>query len=170
MTAIEMTEERVAALDQGQHRGLVFWIVRYLPAEIVGTAAMVMAGLTATIWTDSAAVIALAALLGEVVGFYVVLSITIYAEQAQVAPSWRSAIGRTAMLLVAEFGPAELVDTLLIRPLALVAGVWLLADPLVGLLAGKIVADIAFYAMAAGAFTITSRTGLRRPPAATTSD
>ena len=40
-------------------------------------------------------------------------------------------------------------------------GVWLLPDPLWGLLAGKVVADIVFYAIAAGAFTVTAKTGLR---------
>ena len=63
------------------------------------------------------------------------------------------------MLLVAEFGVAELLDTLLIRPAALMLGVWLLPDPLWGLLAGKVVADIVFYAIAAGAFTVTARPG-----------
>ena len=65
------------------------------------------------------------------------------------------------MLLLAEFGPAELLDTLLIRPAALTLGVFLLPDPLWGLLAGKVFADIIFYAVAAGAFTITAKTGLR---------
>ena len=40
-------------------------------------------------------------------------------------------------------------------------GVWLLPDPVWGLLAGKIVADVVFYAIAAGAFTLTAKTGLR---------
>ena len=142
-------------------RGILFWIVRYLPAEIVGTAALVMAGVVVTTWTDNAALIALAALAGEIVGFSAVLAVTIYAEQAQVAKPMRRAIGRTGLLLVAEFGVAEMLDTLLIRPAALMLGVWLVPDPLWGLLAGKIVADIMFYAIAAGAFTVTDRTGLR---------
>ena len=40
-------------------------------------------------------------------------------------------------------------------------GVWLLPDPVWGLLAGKVVADIIFYAIAAGAFTVTDKAGLR---------
>jgi hypothetical protein len=151
----------VDAAGTPKRRGIVFWIVRYLPAEIVGTAAMVLAGLAVTIWTTSPALIAIAALLGEIVGFYIVLAITIYAEQAAVSPNWRRAIGRTFLLLVAEFGAAELLDTLLIRPAALMLGVWLLPDPLWGLLAGKIFADVIFYAIAAGAFTVTAKTGLR---------
>lgn len=142
-------------------RGIRFWIVRYLPAEVVGTAAMIIAGLVVTAWTDNPALVALAALLGETVGFYVVLAITTYLEQAQVAPMRRRAIARTAMLLVAEFGAAELLDTLLIRPAALMLGVWLVPDPVWGMLAGKIAADIVFYAIAAGAFTLTAKTGLR---------
>ncbi|MGZ8805440.1 MAG: hypothetical protein ACXWZG_09085 [Microbacterium sp.] len=151
----------VDAAATPKRRGIVFWIVRYLPAEIVGTAAMVLAGLAVTIWTTSPALIAIAALLGEIVGFYLVLAITIYAEQAAVSPNWRRAIGRTFLLLVAEFGAAELLDTLLIRPAALMLGVWLLPDPLWGLLAGKVFADVIFYAIAAGAFTVTAKTGLR---------
>jgi hypothetical protein len=147
--------------DVPARRGLAFWIVRYLPAEIVGTAAMVLAGLAVTIWTDAPALIALAALAGEIVGFYVVLAITIYAEQAAIETGWRRAVGRTFLLLVAEFGAAELLDTFLIRPVALVVGVWLLPDPMWGLLAGKVFADVIFYAIAAGAFIVTAKTGLR---------
>jgi hypothetical protein len=144
-----------------RRRGMVFWVVRYLPAEIVGTAAMIMAGLAVTIWTDAPALIALAALLGETVGFYAVLAITIFVEQAAVSPSRHRAVARTFLLLVAEFGAAELLDTLLIRPAALLVGVWLLPDPLWGLLAGKVFADVIFYAIAAGAFTLTAKAGLR---------
>jgi hypothetical protein len=39
--------------------------------------------------------------------------------------------------------------------------VWLVGDPLLGLLAGKIVADIVFSVVAAGAFTASNREGLR---------
>ncbi|HYJ51309.1 MAG TPA: hypothetical protein VEX12_15445 [Microbacterium sp.] len=153
--------ETANPVDEPRRRGFAFWIVRYLPAEIVGTAAMIMAGLGVTIWTDSPALIAIAALLGEIVGFYLVLAITIYIEQQSVSADWRRAIVRTFLLLVAEFGVAELLDTLLIRPAALVVGVWLLPDPMWGLLVGKVFADVIFYAIAAGAFTLTAKTGLR---------
>ena len=160
MTTIEQDTTSTTDAAPGR-RGVIFWIVRYLPAEIAGTAAMVLAGLLVTIWTDNAAIVAVAALVGEIIGFYAVLAVTIYAEQAQVSHSLRGAIGRTGLLLVAEFGVAEVLDTLLIRPAALMLGVWLLPDPLWGLLAGKVVADVVFYAIAAGAFTVTDKTGLR---------
>ena len=144
-----------------QGRGIGFWIVRYLPAEIAGTAAMILAGLGVTFWTDNPAIIALAALIGEIIGFYVVLILVIYFEQSRVVGGHRRAFARTMVLLIAEFGAAELLDTLLIRPAALLLGVWLVKDPVWGLLAGKVVADVIFYAIAAGAFTITDKTGLR---------
>ena len=171
MTTIEQpfagatAPERTAdAKTEPARRKLVFWIVRYLPAELVGTAAMVIGGMLATMWTDVPALIALAALIGEIIGFYLVLAVTIYLEQVQVAATRRGAIGRTAMLLVAEFGAAELLDTLLVRPAALLLGVRLLPDPVWGVLVGKIAADIVFYAIAAGAFTLTAKTGLRDGP------
>ena len=174
MTTIDQPLAAIAAEGQGAEstsatdtdaaaprRGLVFWIVRYLPAEVVGTAAMIIGGVLATTWTDAAPLIALAALSGEIVGFYAVLAVTIYIEQAQVTTTRRRAVARTFVLLVAEFGAAELLDTFLVRPAALMLGVWLIPDPLWGMLAGKVAADIVFYAVAAGAFTVTAKAGLR---------
>jgi hypothetical protein len=153
------------AIAAEPRRRLLFWIRRYLPAEIAGTAAMLIAGLLVTAWTTAPVAIAFAALLGESLGFYLVLAGSIYAEQsaqtAAGAHAQRRAITRTLLLLLAEFGPAELLDSLLIRPAALLLGVLVLPGPVWGLLAGKIVADLLFYALAAGAFTLTDRTGLR---------
>jgi hypothetical protein len=122
---------------------------------------MVLAGIAVTAWTHNPALVAIAALVGEIIGFYAVLAITIYVEQVQVSPRWRTAMARTFLLLIAEFGVAELLDTLLVRPAALMLGVWLIPDPVWGILAGKVLADIVFYAIAAGAFTITVKVGLR---------
>lgn len=154
----------------GRPRRLAFWICRYLPAEIVGTAAMVFAGLAITAVTDNPALIALAALLGETLGFYGVLGITVYGEQSgrlQNVGRGRTLL-RTLALLLAEFGPSELLDSFLLRPAALVLGV-LLLGPLWGMIAGKVVADIVFYAIAAGAYLVTERTGLRDASARTPS-
>ncbi len=156
MTTVDQQKDAAS-----ERRGFVFWIVRYLPAEVAGTAAMVFGGLLATVWTDAAPLIAIASLLGEIIGFYAVLAATIFIEQVQVAATRRRAAARTLVLLVAEFGAAELLDTFLIRPAALMLGVWLIPDPLWGVLAGKVAADVVFYAVAAGAFTVTAKTGLR---------
>lgn len=163
--AAESTDVATAGADERARRGIVFWLRRYLPAEVAGTALMVVAGLAAGVWTDHPAVIAVAALLGEIVGFYAVLAISVGVEQSRRGVSGRRLAGVTVLLLVAEFGAAEVLDTLLIRPAALVLGVALLQNPVWGLLVGKAVADVVFYAVAAGAFTLTDRAGLRRRPA-----
>lgn len=161
-------EPAVAPAATGAHdtpprgRGILFWMVRYLPAEIAGTVAMLVAGLAASAVTGDAALIAVAALAGEIVGFYVVLGATVAWEQSRHGARGRRLAVLTLLLLVAEFGVAELFDTFLVRPAALVAGVLVLTDPVWGLLAGKIVADIVFYVLAASAFTLTDKAGLRR--------
>ena len=138
-----------AAADATQsRRGLLDGLARYLPAEITGTAVMVVAGQLATLWTDAAPLIAMDALLGEIAGFYAVLAVTIYLEVVRITATRRRALGKTGVLLIAEFGAAEALDTLLVRPAALVLGVWLFPDPLWGMLLGKIAADIVFYAAA----------------------
>jgi len=157
----ERTATPPEADGRPRRRGLVFWIARYLPAEVAGTAAMVSGGLLAAIWTTATPLIALAALVGEIVGFYAVLAVTIYLEQVPVTATRRRAVGRTGVLLVAEFGAAEVLDTFLVRPAALMLGIWLVPDPVWGMLLGKVAADVVFYAVAAGAFTVTARTGLR---------
>ena len=52
---------------------------------------------------------------------------------------------KTIRNLIIEFGPAEMLDFFLVRPLALILFPILLDDFLLGLLIGVIVADIIFY-------------------------
>lgn len=142
---VTATTGNPVAEDSATARGPVFWICRYLPAEIAGTAALVLAGLGVTLWTDSRAVIALAGYVGSVIGFYAVLAVTLYAEQAGVGED--RGPGRSIRLLREGSGTAELIDTLLVRPVALLLGVWLISDVMWGLLAGKLIADVVFYSL-----------------------
>ena len=151
-----------------ERRGLPFWIKRYLPAEVAGSATLFLAGLAISAATESPAAIAYAAALGELAGFYLVLGATVFREQrGQSAVRRTRAFARTLMLLAAEFGAAELLDTLLVRPAAMTLAVWALDSALWGLVVGKVVADLAFYTIAAGAFTVTTKTGIRTAPADT---
>jgi hypothetical protein len=47
-----------------------------------------------------------------------------------------------------EFGPAELIDSILVRPLAFYVGPIMFGNVLVGWIFGKLVSDVAFYACA----------------------
>lgn len=66
-------------------------------------------------------------------------------------------VARTARDLVLEFGPAELADSLVVRPVALTAGLAWIGPPALGALVGKLTADFLFYLP-----TITSYELLRR--------
>ncbi len=142
MSTVEQAETVGAGPLVTGRPGAAFWVCRYLPAEVAGTAALILAGVAVTYWTSIPAVIALAALIGECVGFYGVLAVTLRLDAETVSA------GRpptTARLLAAEFGTAEAIDTFFVRPAALVIGIALVGDPVVGLIAGKIVADVVFY-------------------------
>ena len=139
-----------------------FWVRRYLPAEIAGTLAVVAVGLVVHTWSESPLITAGAATIAESVVFYAVFAVGNYREQRAVTQTRRAAASRSLLLMVAEFGPAELLDSLLVRPGLIALAVWLLPGTLWALLVGKVLADIVFYVIAAGAFTITARTGLRQ--------
>jgi hypothetical protein len=83
---------------------------------------------------------AYAATIGEGIAFYAVLLIRDVRRRPGVARAVRG--------LVLEFGPAELLDTLAVRPGAMLLGPWLLGSVTFGVLAGKVAADLVFYAIA----------------------
>jgi hypothetical protein len=133
---------------------LVRWIRRYGPAEIAGTVAAVAAG-TALAGSGPAAV-AYGAALAEGVAFYGVLFARDLAARRAAArrgsaPGGRAA-ARTARDLVLEFGPAELLDTLAVRPFLMYLGPLLVGDVAGGVVLGKVAADLVFYAVAIGAY------------------
>ena len=64
--------------------------------------------------------------------------------------------------IAVEFGPAEVIDSIIIRPVALYAGPYILGNVAVGWVVGSLVADIAFYVMAI--FSYERFTGLLARP------
>lgn len=165
MSTLQTTVRPVVAppTPTARRRGILFWIRRYLPAELTGTVALLVAGLTVTVWTDHPLGIAAAAVIGENLGFYGVLATVVLIEQCRRGRRGVQALAAMVVLLVAEFGGAEVLDTLLIRPAAISLAVWLVPDPVWALLVGKVAADLVFYAVAASSYVLTTRTRLRRP-------
>ncbi|HEY6596098.1 MAG TPA: hypothetical protein VI011_18660, partial [Asanoa sp.] len=97
--------------------------------------------------------------IGETIAFHgFVVARELRVERASGAG--RSA-GRVLADLVVEFGPAEMLDSLAVRPLAMYVGPVVLGNLAVGVLAGKVAADLVFYAMAAVAHELNGRR--RRP-------
>lgn len=150
--------------DPGSRRiGIRFWLRRYLPAEIAGTAALVLAGLAVAETSAHPVVVTAAAVIGENLGFYGVLAVVVLVEQRRRGRKGARAIAAIVVLLAAEFGAAELLDSLLVRPGAIAVALWLVPEPFWVLLVGKVAADLVFYAIAAVGYIMTTKTHLRRP-------
>ena len=155
--------------------GIRFWLMRYLPSELAGTALSLLTAWAAYRLSGSLVVAALAGTVGENVGFYGV------AVGRSIRDQWRfeRALGstrprasvRTALWLsLVEFGPAEIIDTFCVRPLLLWTAPVLLGNPALGWLVGKLSADVVFYAMAGVGYLASRRLlGRRRRSPGTTS-
>ncbi|MDT5325361.1 MAG: hypothetical protein QOF25_2513 [Mycobacterium sp.] len=130
------------------------WTRRYLPCEIAGWAGQ-LGGAAAIYWlTGSYAAAVVAGTIGASAGYYA----TAYVNGVRWASRTLRDRTRPMRVLVAnfralrsiaiEFGPAEIIDSVLIRPVALYAGPFLLGNLAVGWIVGSIVADVGFYVLA----------------------
>ena len=132
---------------------IIEWVRRYAPNEIAGWVGELAAAWATYHLTGSYAAAVVAGTVGASVGYYA----TAYVNG--VRWSYRAQLGRRPMrVLVAnglalrsiavEFGPAEAIDSILIRPVTLYAGPFLVGNLAVGFVLGSIAADVAFYVMA----------------------
>lgn len=132
------------------------WLKRYLPLEIAATACALSGGMGAAYFGAGPAVIAYAATWSENIGFYGVALVRELRRRAGAQPlsfaSAAPAVMPSARALLAEFGPAELLDSFVIRPAAMYALPMLAGDLALGLLLGKIIADAAFFGLAIVAY------------------
>ena len=128
------------------------WLVRYGPAECGGLVFAFAASVIVRHFvgpTHSAVAAAYAAAWGEMIGYAGVLIVRDFNAQTRLAQrSTRSLSARDAGLiasgLLAEFGPAGLVDTVITRPLMMALGLRLFGAA-VGIVVGKVAADVLFY-------------------------
>jgi hypothetical protein len=130
-------------------RKLKSWIRRYGPSEVVGTVAAVGAAGAVAQATESTIAAAYAGTIAETVVFYGTLALRETVHDAHQAGAAGRAFGQKDVLLVLrnlvlEFGAAEALDTALFRPFCMGIGIRLLGGS-VGALAGKLIADLAFY-------------------------
>lgn len=132
-------------------RKLVVWIRRYLPCEIVGTVSEFGSAAVVYVLTDSPAAVAIAATIGATVGYYAMAYTTAVRWSARSQPHrpWPARILVANLLalrsVVVEFGPAEVIDSVLVRPLAFYAVPMLVGNFAVGFVIAKLAADLAFY-------------------------
>lgn len=126
------------------------WLKRYLPAEIVGTATAVGAASITHVFSDNHLFIAYIGSLGETVGFYSTVFIQ-HLSQVNKECKLKSEqfsfvnIFKIIRTIVLEFGPAGIIDGLLLRPLFMYLFPLFLKNFTLGILLGKIAGDFTFY-------------------------
>lgn len=111
---------------------LLRWVKRYGAAEILGTVGVYAGFFLAEQFEHITWISAYAGAMGENVGFY---GAVIFQRMRAKENLW---------LVLAEFGPAEILDSLILRPLTLFIGAESLG-PGLGLLVGKLAGDFVFY-------------------------
>jgi ornithine decarboxylase len=139
------------------------WLRRYAPAELAATVGALLAAAAGARLAGPAGA-AVAGALGETVAFYgFVIARELRAER-------RSGNGRSTSRvlsdLLVEFGPTEIIDTLAVRPLAMYVGPLLIGNLTVGILAGKVAADLVFYTLAAISYELRRPTSTAGDPLA----
>lgn len=134
------------------------WCARYLPAELVGTVFAMVGALFAWRFTNDRAVTAFAATVAEFVGFYGLVVGRELWQRRVVPGAWSVKANRLVLAaIVAEFGAAEILDSLLVRPAAMYVGPLVTGHAAAGALLGKILADLLFYACAIVSYEIVLR-------------
>ena len=126
------------------------WLSRYAPAEISGTFGALTGAWIGFALSDSAAVAAVAGTWGENIGYYTVIILQdlfdpkIRGLRATIATVPRMVFTQSRNMLI-EFGVAEALDSLLIRPSFMYFGARWFDSLWLGILVGKLAADILFY-------------------------
>ncbi|MFA6392237.1 MAG: hypothetical protein WCW66_05860 [Patescibacteria group bacterium] len=134
------------------------WTKRYLPQEILGTATAIVGAFIAQLFTSNPIVISYAGTAGENVGFYglaVIREIHLL-RRSENSSIWKIA-WRTFRNLVMEFGPAEFIDSSLVRPGFMLAAQSGTGSVLGGIMIGKLAADIVFYAIAVNGYELRKK-------------
>lgn len=127
------------------------WMRRYLPLEISGWVTELGAAAVVYLWTDSLAAAAVAATVGATVGYYTPAYVNAlrWSYQAHSSGSWPTRLGMANLLalrsLAVEYGPAELVDSLFVRPVLFYVTPLALDNVVLGWIVGGKAADVLFY-------------------------
>lgn len=119
------------------------WLARFGWAEACGFAGSYAGFFALTAASAGSELAAFGAALGENVGYYG----TIFLRDWRALPRDKRRIRPVLLAMLHDFGMAEALDTLVVRPALTLSTVSLLGEAL-GVGAGKIAADVVFYALA----------------------
>ena len=147
---------------------LARWLARYGVAEAVGTVTAVAGAWLVRAATGNDVLAAYGGAIGENVGYYGCIAARDLLVAHRDARADGVAFGARQAALVGrelalEFGPMEIVDTLVTRPFLMGFGAhWLGGGA--GVIAGKLAADVLFYAVVIGAHEARLRARRPAPP------
>jgi hypothetical protein len=122
------------------------WLPRYWLAEVIGLATALLSVLLTRQLGGSMLAAAVIAPWGENIGYYGTMLVReLRSESRQQQRSTLAVALLSVRNIAIEFGPAELFDTLLVRPALMYAGPQLVGSLAFGIVIGKVAADVVFY-------------------------
>jgi len=130
---------------------LARWLRRYLPSELVSLLAAIAAAQLAHAFGANPALVAVAGAWSETITYYV----TMLAREVRSHPGQRLPITLRNLLL--EFGVAEALDSLILRPGLMYLATQSVANVTFGVVLGKLAADVVFYVPTVAAFELRRR-------------
>jgi putative flippase GtrA len=139
-------------------RKLREWVRRYLLCEIAGTVGELGGAAVVYLVTGSLAAAAIAATIGASVGYYAAayISAVRWSYRDLDHRRWlpRLVVANLLALrsVAVEFGPAELIDGIAVRPVAFYVGPLIFDNTIAGWIFGKLVSDFAFYLCAISSY------------------
>lgn len=121
---------------------------RYIPAEVCAIVAAYLGFFVISHWDTSPVVTAYASSIGESIGYYfIIITRELLHGRKTIIASNQSPLKFFLVKLLhilLEFGPAELLDSLVFRPLFMGIGIHYMG-PGLGIVAGKLMSDVFFY-------------------------
>ena len=131
-------------------RKLKEWGRRYLPGEIIGTISALVGAYWALLSNGNLLFVAFAGSIGEAIGFYTTIFVQNFYFVFRKCKLEKRRFGladlRTIAIDVAlEFGPAGVIDDLIIRPIFMYTFPLILNNFFYGILVGKFLGDLSFY-------------------------
>ncbi len=141
---------------------VIRWLRRYVPAEALGLFTAFCCATLALALTHHPAITATAAAWGEAIGYYGLM----FGREAAKRRHHLEKVTVFALALLAiviirdlimEFGISEVLDSLLVRPLAMYTSLQWISNLTLALIMGKLVADIVFYVPTVIVFEVRGR-------------
>ena len=126
------------------------WLSKFLPGEIIGTITAIVAASITHVYNHNMIVVAYAGSLGEAIGFYLTIfiqNVLVYKKKydLELVAFKTKDFTKIISKIVVEFGPAGLIDGLLLRPFFMYAIPFFIGNFTLGLFLGKIAGDVTFY-------------------------